>query len=226
MVHQIFNQQHPFHVHAHKGLVEVVAPTAEPVTLPEMRLHLKIDSDVTDDNDLISGLIVAARKHAEMFTRRAFVTQTWDLFLDDFPGSFNSVHSVITHTTLASDMITVPKPPLASVTTITYVDTDGVTQTLVENTDFVIDTNSEPGRIIPEFNKFWPSTRSVMNAVKVRFVAGYGDETTVPDDIKAAIKVMVGGWYNVREELLVDRTPKISGIAKTLLWGKRIVTIK
>lgn len=219
----IFNEPRPFHIHPHKALVLVLAPAQEPVTLVEMRLHLKIDSDITADNALISALIEAARRSAEVFTQRVFITQTWDLFLDTFPGASNSLFLRAPR----SDLIELPKAPLQSVTTITYVDNNGNTQTLVEDTDFTVDSNSEPGRILPIVGSFWPATQSVMNAVKVRFIAGYGDaETDVPEDIKAAIKVMVGGWYNTREDLLTDRTPKISGIAKTLLWGKRILTIK
>jgi len=222
MADTILNRLHPFHIHSHKGLVEFLAPTSEPVTLAEARLHLKIDDDITEDDTLIQLLISAARRHVEVFTRRALMTQTWDLFLDDFPGTSLSINP---RSILSSDMIKTPKAPLQSVTTITYVDTDGATQTLVEGTDFTIDTNSEPGRIVPFFGLFWPTTRSVLNAVKVRFIAGYGDATDVPEDLKAAILVIVAGWYCHREDLTTENL-KLSGIAKTLLWGKRIYTIK
>ena len=66
------------------GLVPIVAPYAEPVHLDDAKLHLRVE--VTDDDALIRTLIVAARNHAEIFTGRALVTQTWDLKLDAFPA--------------------------------------------------------------------------------------------------------------------------------------------
>jgi len=88
------------------------APTVEPITLDEAKLHLKIDG--ADDNALITALITTARDLAERETHRAFITQTWHLYRDDSPERFS-----------------IPKPPLQSLvnirmisTTESYVDED------------------------------------------------------------------------------------------------------
>ena len=66
------------------GLVIATAPAAEPISTADAKLHLRVD--ITDDNDLIDALVKVAREHVEIITRRALITQTWDYYLDDFPG--------------------------------------------------------------------------------------------------------------------------------------------
>jgi len=119
------------------------------------------------DDPLLTALITSARVAAETMTNRALVTQTWDLVLDRFPGW--EMH--------------IPKAPLQSVSSISYVDSNGVTQTLAA-TDYQVDPKSEPGRITPAYGQVWPSARGQMNAVTMRFVAGYGAAADVPRGIK------------------------------------------
>ena len=161
----------------------VTAPSAEPVSLIEAKAHLRVD--IADDDTLITALIVAARKWCDEYTGRQFVTATWDWFLDGFCQSF-----------------VVPIPPLQSVTSIKYLDTAGVEQTLDAGT-YRVDAVSEPGRIALDYGKTWPSTYPVINAVTVRFVAGYGAAGAVPEPIKQAMLILIGELYEQREESLV-----------------------
>lgn len=157
------------------------APAAEPVSLVEAKSHLRVTS--TDDDTLISALIVATREQAEAFTRRSLVTQTWDLTLDRFP-----------------ETIEVPLPPLQSITSISYVDEEGVTQTMASS-DYTVDTKSSPGRIVPAYGTSWPTTREIINAVTVRFVAGYGAALDVPQAIKNGMLLHIGHLYANRESV-------------------------
>lgn len=61
------------------GLRQVVPPATEPVTLQEVKLHLRVD--VAEDDDLISAIITAARERIEAYTRRSIITQTWELLV-------------------------------------------------------------------------------------------------------------------------------------------------
>ena len=61
----------------------ITPPALEPVTLDEAKAHLKVDT--TDDDALIERLIAAARARAEWHTGRAFLTQSWILWLDCWP---------------------------------------------------------------------------------------------------------------------------------------------
>ena len=133
----------------------------------------------TPEEDDIRQMIVTAREYAEEYQWSALMTQTWELRMDRFPPN----------------EITLPKQPPTSVTSVVYNDIDNTSTTLVANTDYTVDANSVPGRIVPAYTKSWPSTRGHINDVTVTFVAGYGAETAVPQRIKHAIKLMVSDWY-------------------------------
>lgn len=189
----------------------VTAPSAtDPVvTRAEAKLHCRVD--MADDDALIDTLIGAATRLAEDFTRRAFVTQTWDLKYDAFPDGDD-------------DTIWLPKPPVSSITSIKYVDTAGTTQTWAASkylTDLPSGPTARRARITPDYTITYPSTRAIMDAVTIRFVCGYGAASTVPDAIKAALKLLVGHWYAYRETALVDSLTPIPNGAEALLWPFR-----
>jgi len=172
------------------GLALVTAPPAEPVSLDEAKDHLRVKNG--DEDVLLTGLIKAARQHVDGrdgWLNRALITQTWDLFLDAFPCS--------------SDIpIVVPLPPLQSITSVTYLDDAGASQTWAA-TDYTVDAKSEPGRILPAYGLSYPSTRRVMNAVTVRFVAGYGLAVAVPATLKLALGALVAHFYEHREPIIL-----------------------
>ena len=145
----------------------VTAPAFEPVSRAEAKLHLRIDT--TADDALIDGLILAARQHAETVTQRALVAQTWDDKRPRFP--WNTYWG----------NIWLPKPPISSVTSVTYLDSNGTSQTW-DSANYVTDLPAGPwarkGRIYPAYSASYPSTRAIPNAVTIRFVAGYGGQTT------------------------------------------------
>jgi uncharacterized phiE125 gp8 family phage protein len=179
------------------------APTVEPVTVNEARDFLRIDFD--DDEVLVGALITAAREYVEGYTERALVNQTWTVKMDDFWGDC---------------VLELPYPPLSSVTSITYVDTDGASQTVATAT-YTVDTDSEPGRIYLAYGKTWPTARSERNAVTITFVAGYGAAASaVPDRAKTAIKMLVGDMYENRETVLtgtiVAEIPTVKRLLDTL----------
>ncbi len=161
----------------------VTAPAVELMSTANAKAHLRVDS--TDDDTLIGVLIKAARQHAENVASRALITQTWDYQLDAWPDG---------------DEITIPLPPLQSVTSVKYYDTAGTEYTMTA-TDYIVDTKSEPGRIVLAYGKSWPSTTLRPAAgVIVRFVAGYGDAAAnVPEAIIAALKLHIGYLYEQRE---------------------------
>lgn len=196
------------------ALILITAPVADPISLTETKAHLRVDN--TDEDTLISGLIAAATAHLDGkdgMLGRCLVPQTWELVLDAFP----------------SDGIEIPLPPLISITSVTYVDTAGVTQT-VSSDDYEVDTANEPGWVMPS-DAGWPSTMDTINAVKIRFRAGYeGDEdasppgaTGVPAAIKLAMKQMIAHWFNSRESVAIGvSTGEIPMTANMLLSPYRM----
>lgn len=162
----------------------ITAPGREPVSLDDALSHCKIE--VSDDDALVLGWITAAREQAENLTARAFITQTWELSLDAFPST-----------------IYLPRPPLQAVTWIKYIDSNGAQLTLA-TTEYKVDSVSEPARIVPAYGKVWPTIRPEINAVTVRFVCGYGeDSNAVPESIRNWMLLTVGSLSENRESLAV-----------------------
>jgi hypothetical protein len=205
----------------------VTPPSIEPITLADVKTHLRVNLD--DDNSLISDLTVSARSLCESDpsadgmsggTGRQLNKATYDLKLDGFPWGYSSAlvggYSVQQHGYERQYLggsgmrpIVIPKPPLVSVTSIQYVDPDGVTQTW-SNTLYTVDTPTgdyaEPGRIFPVYGQVYPVTRSQPAAVTIRLVAGYGETAAaVPSMIRSAMKLLIGIWYENREAGLIVR---------------------
>lgn len=156
------------------GLRTVTGPADEPVTLAEAKARLRITID-DEDSDLES-LIREARALCEAGCQRAFVTQTFDMTLDEFPQGCGDRNA-----------IAIPRPPLASVSWVKYYATDGTLAT-IDAADYYVSTASEPGRIAPVLG-YWPATLDRPDAVQIRFVAGFGAPADVPPEVKAAILV-------------------------------------
>jgi uncharacterized phiE125 gp8 family phage protein len=172
----------------HYSLALITAPAAEPFTTAQAKSHLRVTESA--DDTLIDTLILAARKRAESDLGRALITQTWEMYLDEFPFNY-------------SPGIVPPRAPLQSVTSIKYIDNDGVEQTW-SSADYRVDVKSEPGRITPEWSESWPTPRVITNAVTVKYVAGYGDASTdIPQDIRQAMLMLIGHWYENRESIVV-----------------------
>lgn len=162
------------------ALTRTADAATEPVTLVEAKAHLRVTG--IDDDTLIGTLITTARQFVENFTNRALITQTWEWRLDRFyPWT-----------------LIVPMAPLASVTSIQYVDGNGDTQTLAL-TEYTVDAKSDPARITPAYGKSWPATRYHINAVTITFTAGYGTASAVPSPIKQALLLVLAEMYERRE---------------------------
>lgn len=180
----------------------VTAPASEPVTRAEAKTHLRESS--TDEDDLIDGLIVAARKLVEAQTSRQLVTATWRLHLDCFP---------------AGD-IQIRKSPIASISSITYYDTNGDSQTWASS-NYETDLVSEPARIRPAYNVSYPSTRSGKpNAVTVQFVAGVA-QGSVDQRAKQAILLLLSHWYENREAVVMGSFSELPMAAQSLINSLR-----
>lgn len=189
------------------ALKQTVAPVEEPLTTAEAKAHLLVTH--SDDDTLIARQIVAARRWVEQQTQRQLVTASWRLSLDDFPRCGDRIMEV-------------PRPPLVSVTSITYYDEDGNSQTLASS-KYVVDSDSEPARIAEAPDQTWPSTQSRLNAVQVTYSAGFGDESAVPENLKAAMLLLIGHWYENREAVALGTISTVVDIAVHSLLDAHIV---
>ena len=163
-------------------------PSIEPITVTEAKLDLKIDT--SDDDDLLTIFIQAARESVENRTGRSLITQTRVIKMDYFP---------------MDDTILLPNGPIISVTHVKYYDEDDTLQTLSSN-DYWVDSDSDIGRIVVETS--WPSTYTKPNAVVVTYSAGYGPlKTDVPAPLRKAILLILGHLYENRQAVVVSGSP-------------------
>ncbi len=153
------------------------------VSLADLKSHLRVD--YTDDDALITTLALAAAQFFETQTNLSIINKTYVMTLADWP---------------IGDFINLPRAPVQSVTSVQYLDTSGVWQTLSVS-NYQVDITSQPACVIRGSGAIWPSVKNeAIPAVKVTFVAGYGtDSTAVPVLIQAAIKFITAHWFYNRE---------------------------
>lgn len=143
------------------------------------------------EDDLLDDIITSAREHVEDITRRKIITQTWDYFLNEFPGD---------------DYIKIPNGNLQSVSFIKYKDSDGDETTMTVTTDYLVEQNGEGiGRIVLPYAETWPSfTAYPSKPITIRYVTGWTTRALVPYKIKAAIKLLCADLYSNRENQIVS----------------------
>ena len=172
----------------------IIAPTEEPLSLVEVKNHLRVDTN--EDDSLIQRCLIAARRWSEMFTRRVFVTQTWEAFYDNW-------------------RLDISLSPLQSVTQISYRDGNNAV-VVVPPATYLVDTFAN--RVILAPGQSWPNVALwPLHSIMVRFVAGYGPASAVPEDIKAAILLLTGYFYENREQASHSVPKTIPFAAENLL---------
>ena len=166
--------------------------TAEPVSVADLKLFMRLSTVSTTEDALLAALEKAARKHAENFTRRPCMPQTFQLVMDGFPGS----------------EIILPRAPLSSTASdvvITYLDAVSANSTSLSTSVYGVDTLAEPPRVFLLDGQDWPDHYTQRNAVTVQFVAGYPLDSSSapapPEGITNWIKMRVSQMYEYREPM-------------------------
>jgi uncharacterized phiE125 gp8 family phage protein len=164
-------------------------------------------SPLSVEDDYLNGLITTARKIVELHSTRRFITQTYQLAIDQFPSG-NTI--LLTHS------------PLQSVSSVKYYDTDSTAATFSSD-DYEVDTFREPGQIVLGYSKIWPSTTlRTVNGVIIEYILGYGDaRADVPEMYKQAIKILAGELYEHREDTDFKVFESLPWGVKTILGYER-----
>lgn len=165
-------------------LFRTVPPGAEPLTLADCKAHLRIAHESEDD--LLGGLIRAAREEVELQTGVAMIDQDWRLALDAWPPS---------------GIVTLARHPVKQILSVTLHGADGEAAALAPSA-YRLDGLSRPARL-------WVETRPApgvpLNGIEIDFRAGFGEAgTDVPDLLKRAMLLLVGHWYELRAGLGED----------------------
>jgi len=178
----------------------VTPPVAEPVTLSEAKLHLRVDGSAEDA--LIALYVQAARQALEEALWRSLMTQTWQLALDEWPETDN--------------WIELPRPPVQSVSGVTYRDNLAVTHTL-PSSNYHVDTYAEPGRIVLAYGRGWPTTALDTNRpIRITYVAGYASAANVPALVRAALLLQVADYYANREAVALSAATLSDTVRRTI----------
>jgi len=186
-------------------LKQTTPPLVDAVPIEELRDHARVTSH--DEDNLLSLYLKAAIRYAEEAMRRQLITATWRL----------------TQRVLVEPVIALPRPPLQTITHIKYRDSTGTQQT-VADTDYSIDSDSQPGQIILGYDKTWPgSQRGHPNDIEIVFVAGYGDAPAdVPETQRAAILSLATHWYEHRQPVITGTiVVNVPYTVDQILWNER-----
>ena len=177
----------------------VTAAASEPITLSEAKNFLRVDH--SDDDTLISALITASRQMCEEYTRRILVTTTIDEYFDKFP--MNRWENL-------SNLIYLSRGPVASITSVKYVDEIGSEVTITTD-QYIIDTISEPARI--QSTAGWFAAAGVVNQVIVRYIVG--------TDVSSIPKPLIQGMMLVISDLYDQRNDRVKALptASEYLWN-------
>jgi len=184
------------------GLKIDTAWTTSAVATSDQKSFMRVD--FSDDDTLIAELIKASQNVIETYVNRAITTQTLSLFLDRLPfySDIKLQEGVFTAPDLEynSNFIVLPKPPVVSVTHVKYYDNDNTASTFA-TTNYYVDTISDQARVVLKTGSSWPTVSETRNAnaYEIKYVAGYGGASDVPEPIVQAIKLLTTHLYENRE---------------------------
>jgi uncharacterized phiE125 gp8 family phage protein len=198
--------------------VETAVLGAEPVSLADMLLHLRLTGNA--ENDYISALITAARMQAEQITHRAIIKKSFKASIDGaFGGDIPWWDGTreISIAAFQSRQIQLPYPPCISVDKISvFSDTD--VETVALPSTYYIESASQDmkQRVILRRGAVWPIALRVANGMEILYTAGYADGM-VPQPLVTAIKMLVTHLYQTRGDMSdTGNTAAFSGAAPLL----------
>lgn len=190
-------------------LTRTTEPQELPVDLAAAKLHCRVDGEKEDS--LIQGLLSAATEYLDGpagILGRAIVSQEWLLELESWPAG-----------------LTLPIEPVQSVS-ITYVDADGVEQTLdTETFDLIQSGASQPTRLVVTEGAILPQLGTGIYPVKIAITAGFGDAAAVPKSIQTAIYMLVAHWHEHRQPVVVGEAVSDVPMAVSALLARWRVVV-
>lgn len=182
------------------SLSRVTGPADDPVSLADVKTHLRLTT--AGEDALLADWITAASETLDLQTDRAWLTQRWRLTLDGFPKD--------------RDPIWIPKPPLQTVHSVTYVDATGATQTWAADRYRVVapaGPTAPKGYVLPITTADYPTAIADgrPDVVTVEFTCGFTSTAAVPARVRAALRLLVA-------YLSTHRGDTDQAVPETLRW--------
>lgn len=172
-------------------------PAFEPITLEHLKQHARIDS--TDEDEILTSYISAARAFVERRIEMAVCEQTITAKLDGFPYS--------------DGRIDLPYSNLIAVDSVSYLDADGAPQTphptgSPQADYYGVDTYTTPGALFLKSGQTWPSdVLQEPNVVTIVYRAGWADRASIPEQIRQAVTLLAAHWERNRETVNFGEAP-------------------
>jgi len=168
-------------------IAELTPPAVEPVTLAEVKAHLRLDTN--DEDTLLASLVRTARGYLEAETGLCLIVRPLRLYLDDWREG---------------KVIQIARGPVQTVEAITVYDELGA-PVEVDAAGYVLDGAARPARLILPAR---PETARALNGIEIDFSAGFGESgADVPDTLKRALLLHVAAMYELRGVLSLEDQP-------------------
>jgi uncharacterized phiE125 gp8 family phage protein len=156
----------------------IAPPTALPLSVADAKAHLRVETP--DEDGYIEGLLKAAIAHVEAGTGVALISQTWRVYLDEWPDDC---------------LVELPLHPVRSILAVTVFDAEGAPQALDANL-WRLDAVSRPARLV---FRAPPDPGLAPNGIEIDLRAGFGDTgNEVPDQLRRAVLLLVAHWHELR----------------------------
>ena len=172
-------------------------PSSEPITLQEAKSQIRVTG--TDEDTYINSLIQVSREFCEMYENRSYIEQT-----------------VTANYTKFGSKIYLPLNPVISITSISYIDSTGTTQT-VDSSNYNLQNYNDPAFIYPDYGYSYPTVQNITNSITIMYQAGY---STVPEATKQAILLVLSHLFEHREENSEIALTEMPLGAKNLLFNR------
>lgn len=210
-------------------LSRIAGEVTEPISLDEAKLHLRVDG--TAEDDLIGSMITSARESCERLMQRSVVPQSWMLTQSGFgrPGFDHRDRDRHRHSAGSwghgnFESISLPRPPIQSVTSVAYLDESRDRLTL-DPSRYRLAVMGDTLAFLRPVGLPWPHTACEPDAVSVTYLAGWSDPASIPSPILSWIKLRIGSLYACREEFIAGLTVADNPYAAGLLDPYSIPTV-
>ncbi len=183
------------------GLIVITPPSVEPLTLAEARVQCHVDDAAHDA--MLNACISGARAKCEGLIQKFLITRTVEQNFDAFPP-VNELH--------------LRGCPAVSIVSVTYTDPLGATQALDPSAYTLDATDFADPWLLPAYGTTWPATRDSINAVRVRYIAGFGAAgADVPADVRVWLLMTTAYLFAQREAM--DATGRVADIPSRFIDG-------
>ena len=176
-------------------LHKLKAATVLPITLAQVKEHLRLDH--MDEDDYLNFLIQSATEAVQNYLGRSLILQTWQKIY----YQSQIYNTQITRQPILPLLLALPNPPFIKIDSIIGME-KGKVQREVKNYDLKFNGDLAVVEIDQPLVK-----------VEVIYEAGYGDRPeTIPADIRQVILQLVGLFYQKRQSFPLAEEPYLAGL--------------